>query len=271
MIYTFNKELIYLNSIPGCVVEFFDYYHRMLINGNKNHLHGENVFEFHYVVRGKADIVINFNKVYKIEAGDFFIVGPYVNHSQVCVDREGTEKMTFCLKIDSECLTNELKKLSEIKFRLVKGNKKIKKLFFDIERVLLEGDNIQDKLSMLIAPYVRQVKELGAKRKYDKDKIMEMIKADLTLSSTDVAEKLDISVRTLERICRDLFQKTFVSLRNDLRLHSATNLLEFSKLKVREISRECGYSDYDYFSKSFSKKYGITPLNYRKAFDKTKL
>ncbi len=49
-----------------------------------------------------------------------------------------------------------------------------------------------------------------------------------------------------------------------LKINKACEYLDFSKLKIKEISYILGYSDPYYFSKDFQKKIGLSPRNYRK-------
>jgi AraC-like DNA-binding protein len=49
-----------------------------------------------------------------------------------------------------------------------------------------------------------------------------------------------------------------------LKINKACEYLDFSKLKIKEISFTLGYTDPYYFSKDFQKKMGLSPRNYRK-------
>ena len=49
-----------------------------------------------------------------------------------------------------------------------------------------------------------------------------------------------------------------------LKIDKACEYLDFSKLKIKEISFMLGYTDPYYFSKDFQKKMGLSPRNYRK-------
>lgn len=51
---------------------------------------------------------------------------------------------------------------------------------------------------------------------------------------------------------------------NNRRLSAAAEKLEKSEDRINKISAECGFRDQNYFSKVFSKKYGLTPSEYRK-------
>lgn len=64
------------------------------------------------------------------------------------------------------------------------------------------------------------------------------------------------------------FKKTYhISINQyiiTLRLNHATELLTNTSNSIYCISKECGFTDQNYFSKVFYKEYGITPSKYRK-------
>lgn len=68
----------------------------------------------------------------------------------------------------------------------------------------------------------------------------------------------------------ELFRKEFNTTVNDFilqkRMRKAQKLLESElNLNITQISLLCGFSDYNYFIRSFKKHIGITPLKFRKA------
>ena len=69
-------------------------------------------------------------------------------------------------------------------------------------------------------------------------------------------------------IC-NLFSKylgtTFISYLTTLRMEKATELLRDTVLPVKSVAINCGYIDYFYFARVFSKVYNKTPTEYRKA------
>ncbi len=50
---------------------------------------------------------------------------------------------------------------------------------------------------------------------------------------------------------------------NELRLKKARQLLKTTKATVSEISEKCGFCDYNYFSRVYTKRYGKSPRNER--------
>lgn len=83
---------------------------------------------------------------------------------------------------------------------------------------------------------------------------------------------------TLEMICEHFgcsrsylshnFKKnigqSFRECLTDLRLNNAESLLKYSELSITEIAYSVGFSESAYFSNVFKKKYGISPMTYRK-------
>ena len=68
----------------------------------------------------------------------------------------------------------------------------------------------------------------------------------------------------------ELFRKEFNTTVNDFilqkRMRKAQKLLESElNLNITQISLLCGFSDYNYFIRSFKKHIGVTPLKFRKA------
>ncbi|MBQ0052197.1 MAG: diguanylate cyclase [Treponema sp.] len=68
--------------------------------------------------------------------------------------------------------------------------------------------------------------------------------------------------------CFSLFNKfadkTPKDFLNDYRLDLSADFLCSSRTGVSQISSECGFSSQSYFSKLFLKKYGVSPVSYRK-------
>ena len=54
--------------------------------------------------------------------------------------------------------------------------------------------------------------------------------------------------------------KYIIKLKMDL----AKELLETTTLSIKEISLMCGYTDFNFFSRSFKENTGVSPTEYRK-------
>ena len=58
----------------------------------------------------------------------------------------------------------------------------------------------------------------------------------------------------------------FVKYLNDVRLKKAAALLIEDDYPINEISKKVGFSDVSYFCSCFKKKYGMTTVQYRRAY-----
>ena len=90
------------------------------------------------------------------------------------------------------------------------------------------------------------------------------LSANITV--TDMAEKLNMTERTLHRKCRETFGKGPGKLLNELKLDYAKQLLSQSNKALKTIAFECGFSTSEALSKAFSNAFGSTPAQYRANF-----
>lgn len=98
-------------------------------------------------------------------------------------------------------------------------------------------------------------------------KIENYINQNLTsniLTVEHICQTFFISKRTLYNIFHKEFQDTFYNYVLKKRLHLAKKILLSSKLTITEISEQCGFADYNYFTRAFTKRYGIAPTKLRK-------
>lgn len=84
---------------------------------------------------------------------------------------------------------------------------------------------------------------------------------DLSLDAT--ADEVGVNPFYLSKLFKDETGSNFIDYVNGARLEKAKMLLKKPELSIKEISFDCGYSDQNYFSKIFRRKFGITPTEYR--------
>lgn len=84
------------------------------------------------------------------------------------------------------------------------------------------------------------------------------------ISCAEMAQKLNISQRQLERILQNLYKKNFRTLRLELRMDTANALLDEGKLTMEAIAETLGYSSVPAFYAAYRKFYGQTPGSRRK-------
>lgn len=107
----------------------------------------------------------------------------------------------------------------------------------------------------------------------EKDHLAE-IKQVLHYIDLNYADK--ITLEELAKLCmmsREHFERIFFKIMHltpfvyliDVRLKKSLFLLKESRLSIAEIAQNCGFTDSSYYSRTFKKKYGRTPLAYRNA------
>ncbi len=79
----------------------------------------------------------------------------------------------------------------------------------------------------------------------------------------DVSIEVNISSYYLSRIFKESTGENFIDYLTKLRIEKAKGLLSTTQYSMKEICAMCGYSDPNYFSKSFKKNVGVTPTEYR--------
>ena len=76
---------------------------------------------------------------------------------------------------------------------------------------------------------------------------------------TSLCEKLNISRTKLYEIFRHNLGMGVSSYIRAKRFEQARRLLTDGKMTVKDVSDACGFTDYNYFSRSFKKAYGVSP------------
>lgn len=79
-----------------------------------------------------------------------------------------------------------------------------------------------------------------------------------------MAEVVDLSPNYLRKIFKDEVGITILEYLTDYRLEKARDFLRKTNDKVKDISLYVGYENVSYFTKIFTKRYGMTPNEYRK-------
>ncbi|MEO8238846.1 MAG: helix-turn-helix transcriptional regulator [Flavobacterium sp.] len=77
------------------------------------------------------------------------------------------------------------------------------------------------------------------------------------------ADKLNITLKHLNRICNEILQKTSTEVIMDRVILEIKRMLTDKQLAVNEVASAVGYDDYSYFSRIFKKQTGYSPTEFR--------
>lgn len=90
----------------------------------------------------------------------------------------------------------------------------------------------------------------------------------LTLAT--VANAFFVSESSISKQLTEKTGQTFLKLLNSIRIDKASDYLIYTDLNLDEIANLVGFVDASHLSKHFVSKVGITPINYRKIYSKSK-
>ncbi|MFD2646093.1 helix-turn-helix domain-containing protein [Pseudomonas japonica] len=79
----------------------------------------------------------------------------------------------------------------------------------------------------------------------------------------DIAEQVGLSMDTLQRLTREVFQLSPKQILMKARIEKACELLEQTLMSITDVATECGYSDHSAFSRQFKAALHCTPMQYR--------
>ncbi|WP_162890851.1 helix-turn-helix domain-containing protein [Suicoccus acidiformans] len=80
----------------------------------------------------------------------------------------------------------------------------------------------------------------------------------------DLVEEFDISRSTVQSLFKKYSQLTPKQYINQVRLQRSKDLIHESSLTLSEIAHDLGYGSIQYFSRAFTKEFGLTPSAYAK-------
>ena len=83
------------------------------------------------------------------------------------------------------------------------------------------------------------------------------------LSLDDVSKTVNISPYYFSKLFKEEEGRNFIDYLTEIRIDKAKELLMDKNLSMKEICAAVGYSDPNYFSRSFKKNVGVTPTEYR--------
>ena len=93
---------------------------------------------------------------------------------------------------------------------------------------------------------------------------LELIRTNLGgVSASAIASHLGLSRSRFEHLFKAETGTTFRAYLRQTRLSTALQFLVNSRLRVKEISAQCGYASTSNLSREFKREFGVTPSEYR--------
>ncbi|RIJ50853.1 helix-turn-helix domain-containing protein [Maribellus luteus] len=134
---------------------------------------------------------------------------------------------------------------------LIEGRKRLRKKFDALE-IIPEGKDVS-----------------SANDQSFLDEAIRLVEANLDNTNFNVemlCKELNLSQPQVYRKIKALTKLNITEFIRNIRLKKAAQLLRTGTLKVNEVAYETGFNDPNYFTKIFTKIYGMTPTDYWKSF-----
>lgn len=268
-----------------------DIHRDFYINTFKEHLkshsfveepHRHDSYLMVFFTKGSGLHEVDFDQ-FEIKRGSLFVLQPgQMHHWSLSEDIEG-----FVIIFSQELynLYFGQKKINDYNFyhsiqnrpEMVFEENEIPKLlpYFDL---LIQENNQNNKLQLDKMLNLLDCIHIEISRKYSETYSHQTHSYNIKISAFEVlleeyfkiqklpsfyAEKLNITLKHLNRICNEILQKTATEVIMDRVILEIKRMLIDKQLSINEVAFAVGYEDYSYFSRFFKKQTGFSPTEFR--------
>jgi len=257
------------------------------------HKHSEE-YEFHYIPRGKGVVILE-DRIHPLSEGMMYLTAPQVMHYQEADPAEAMDEL--CLRIQIVRLANKpnsfewgvenewleaeacVAQLNRIPLRPVTDRFRAMEPFLTAYRAWYEG---QPGLMTIVKHAIIDILLRTARGYFPEPqkppplKDMNWFRCKLAeqfikdnyreqLSLEDVAERIHISPRQLQRVFKKYIGTTFSHYIEQTRLSYICEELIHTTDTIEQLSLRHGFKNANYFHRVFKRRFGKTPLQYRLA------
>lgn len=177
------------------------------------------------------------------------ILSGYFMMGQVCDDKQGNHKQlyrsAYNVLQDEEQARQMINTVKEVPEKMIKSYIAIMTVIAEYVTQTNRLSPGNSNLAVLIKTYLNQ--------NYSSKITLEIL-----------AERFNCSQSLLIKSFKKEFNTTIMKELMEVRLKKAEEHLKKSRISLKEIADDCGFSDQNYFSKVFATKYGCSPSEYRK-------
>ena len=225
-------------------------------------------FSLEYIVQGSCTYDDGVNKRV-LHAGDLFILKGNAPGKLYCDKRQHLVKYYLTLRYNR--IIEQIYNLSVDNFQVVSfpDPERVLMLYNDIRKLVLNGHKyLYSELTGKIYQLLFEWKNARLELEFTDDfsDILSMINMSPERFSDlkSIQDEFKLSRYTLMQLFRSKLNTTPIKYVNNLKFGKARWLLENQITPVNVISQTCGFHSVQYFIREFKKKFGKTPLQYRK-------
>jgi AraC-like DNA-binding protein len=237
------------------------------------HYHGENTLEIHYVKKGSGKVILD-GKEFNVSDNWFYVVPPFVSHTQIPDKENPMHKYSIYLLVDDHTgFKNYLPLLKQVFVAEDKYNsyELFDKILFEFKNEMFGYNEVVVSCFKSIIIYLmrdvnfhhdRITKWMPDTKSFEIESIFLNEFATITLE--DLSKRMFMGVREMQRFLEKNYHKSFIELKTEARMSYAINKLQYSNDSILDISWQCGYSTPEHFSYAFKKYFNTSPNKYRK-------
>ena len=152
--------------------------------------------------------------------------------------------------------------------KILGDRKKAEEISKTVKAIDKELINSYINIMIVLAEYLTGTNKLFA----NNDKLPQLVKEYINknyaskITLTILSQKFGCCNATLTKSFKKEYNFTIMGYLNEVRLEKAEGFVRKTRNSFKEISADCGFYDQNYFSKSFTKRYGLSPSDYRKKY-----
>lgn len=258
-------------------------------------LHYHDYMQVWYVKKGQCIHCLD-NVEHNLTEGDIFIMPPYIPHKIISEDAEKTELLSCGFRMDfisdkedgfdSGYLKPFVQPIGEIKpFFTLDGNavKEVEKIFdemiYEYERKekffeLYVKSNILKLLSIIVRKYNKSAHADNSSIFKYRDSIISVLdyikeNSKEKIFIEDACKIANMSPTYFSHVFKQFTGQTFVEYLRTQKISNAKELLLDMDKKISDIAIEIGFDDPAYFDRVFKKEVGMSPRQFRTAYNQT--
>ncbi len=200
-------------------------------------------------------------KIYDISPGDIMIIPPETSHDGQS-DEEYMDMYVQCRYLS----VTDIQVLHDHDGAMMVLMNLLHKVMAENGR---ETGQIADNLLQTICSYINKYNSLKSTTHFVTDLKNEMYDnlANADFSVGDAVRKTGFNTDYVRRCFKEETGMTPLEYLTNMRMNYAQGLLlQETYVSVVDVAEKCGYGDSFYFSRLFKKKFGVSPLKYRRDF-----
>lgn len=147
----------------------------------------------------------------------------------------------------------------------IKAERSKDRIYNNLEKRVKEFYGIEPSDSENTPAAKEKTEDFPGNSKYLVGKALTYIKANYArdLNLKTVADEIFVSTWYLSKLLKKETGDNFINILNEIRIENAKKLLRDPRYKIYEIANAVGYLDVPYFTKTFKRVTGFTPMEYK--------